>query len=370
MILQNDFKRQWEDVEERVLDAVRRVGASGWFILGREVEAFETALARFWGVSHAVGIGNGLDALEIGLRCLGLQPGDKVLTTPLSAFATTLAIVRAGGLPLFVDVDDLGGINLQQCREALEKDRSIRFLLPVHLYGFALPMRELARLKADFGLSVIEDCAQSIGASSAGIMTGTVGQAAATSFYPTKNLGAMGDGGALLTNDPTVAKTARALRNYGQMDHYVHAALGLNSRLDELQAAIMRDAFLPNLANWTEARRRTAGKYLAQIRNPAIQVLAPLAAMNPAWHLFPVMARENSREHLRRHLEAHGIMTAVHYPRLVCDQTALESTSWVTLREPVNARKFASSELSLPVHPFLTDDEVDSVIEACNAWNP
>jgi dTDP-4-amino-4,6-dideoxygalactose transaminase len=370
MILQNDFKRQWEQVQERALEAVRRVGASGWFILGEEVEAFEKALAEFWDVSHAIGTGNGLDALEIGLRCLGLQPGDKVLTTPLSAFATTLAIVRAGGVPLFVDVDEFGCIDLQQCRDTLEKDRSIRFLLPVHLYGFALPMQELGRLKADFGLSIIEDCAQSIGASYAGTRTGTAGQAAATSFYPTKNLGAMGDGGAVLTNDESVAKAARALRDYGQSDHYVHARLGLNSRLDEIHAAIMRDAFLPNLASWTEARQRTARKYMDHIRHAAIQLLAPAPAMNPAWHLFPVLVPENSRDHLRRHLESHGIMTGVHYPRLVCDQKALEQTSWKSAREPVNARTFAGRELSLPIHPFLTQDEVDSVIAACNSWEP
>ena len=180
----------------------------------------------------------------------------------------------------------------------------------------------------------------------------------------------MGDGGALLTNDTTIAKAARALRNYSQTDHYVHEMSGLNSRMDELHAAIMRDAFLPNLANWTETRRRTAGKYLDQIRHPAIQLPAPPPTTTPAWHLFPVLARENSREDLRRHLEAHGVMTAIHYPRLICDQTALASTSWESLREPVNARKFASSELSLPVHPFLTDNEVEHVIKACNTWNP
>src|SRR2546421_10235188 len=143
MILQNDFKRQGDEVTASVLEAVCRVGSSGWYILGKEVEFFERELAEFWGCSHAIGTGNGLDALEIGLRCLGLQPGDKVLTTPLSAFATTLAILRAGGIPVFVDVDDFGCIDLRQCREAVESDRSIRFLLPVHLYGFALPMQEL-----------------------------------------------------------------------------------------------------------------------------------------------------------------------------------------------------------------------------------
>jgi dTDP-4-amino-4,6-dideoxygalactose transaminase len=370
MILQNDFKRQWENVAELVLSAIGRVGASGWFILGKEVEAFEKALAEFWGVSHAIGTGNGLDAIEIGLRCLDLQPGQKVLTTPLSAFATTLAILRAGGMPFFVDVDDMGCIDLRQCREVLAKDESIRFMVPVHLYGMALQMPELACLKRDFGLQIVEDCAQSIGASYAGTGTGGVGQVAATSFYPTKNLGAMGDAGALLTNSAALAETAKTLRNYGQTDHYLHTRLGLNSRLDEIHAAIMRDAFLPHLASWTETRRRTASKYLDQIRHPAIQLLVPTPAMNPAWHLFPVLAPENSRDHLRRHLESHGIMTGVHYPRLICDQTALEQTSWKNAREPVNARKFTRREVSLPIHPFLTDDDVDSVIAACNAWEP
>jgi dTDP-3-amino-3,4,6-trideoxy-alpha-D-glucose transaminase len=368
MILQNDFKRQWQFVEERALDAVRRVGASGRYILGREVETFETALAASWGVSHAVGTANGLDAIEIGLRCLDLQPGEKVLTTPFSAFATTLAIIRAGGTPLFVDVDDFGGIDLRQCRQVLEKDRSIRFLVPVHLYGLPLRMEELARLRADFSLQIVEDCAQSIGATSAGIKTGTVGQAAATSFYPTKNLGAMGDAGALLTNDATVAEKAKTLRNYGQTAHYLHSQLGLNSRLDELHAAVMHEALLPNLAHWTEARRRTAEKYLTQISHPSIQLLSPDPAMVPAWHLFPILADEDLRDHLQRHLNSCGIMTGIHYPRLICDQAALRKDAWQSAVDPVNARRFTSCELSLPIHPFLTEQESASVIAACNAW--
>src|SRR5213075_2148648 len=154
MILQNDFKRQWDEVAEKVLGAVRRVGSSGWYILGAEVAAFEKELAAFWGVSHAIGTANGLDALEIGLRCLGLRPGDKVLTTPLSAFATTLAILRAGAVPVFVDVDAMGAIDFAQCRELLARDSSIRYLLPVHLYGRALNLDELKRLQRDFRLHV------------------------------------------------------------------------------------------------------------------------------------------------------------------------------------------------------------------------
>ena len=368
MILQNDFKRQWEVVEEPVLDAVRRAGRNGWYVLGEEVDAFENALAKAWGVSQAVGTGNGLDALEIGLRCLDLQPGEKVLTTPLSAFATTLAILRAGGLPVFVDVDDLGCIDLAQCRQALEKDKSIRFLVPVHLYGFALPMEELARLKTDFELQVVEDCAQSIGASRAGVQTGTVGQVAATSFYPTKNLGALGDAGALLTNDSALAAKARALRNYGQTEHYLHSQLGLNSRLDELHAAIMRDAFLPHLADWTAARRQTAAKYRVEIRHPSIQLPAPSPYMTPAWHLYPILATDGTRDRLQSHLKSSGVMTGVHYPRLICDQAALPQGAWECAADPANARRFAARELSLPIHPFLTEEEVDTVIAACNAW--
>lgn len=368
MILQNDFKRQWESVEGRVLDAVRRVGESGRYILGREVEAFEEALAKFWGVSYAVGTGNGLDAIEIGLRCLDLEPGEKVLTTPLSAFATTLAILRVGGVPLFVDVDDLGCIDFRQCREVLEKDSSIRFLVPVHLYGLPLQMEALTRLKADYRLQIVEDCAQSIGASHAGINTGTAGQVAATSFYPTKNLGAMGDAGAMLINDGALAEKARTLRNYGQTNHYDHSQLGLNSRLDELHAAVLNEALLPNLAKWTEARRRTAEKYLTQIKHPSIRLLSPNPAMKPVWHLFPILADEGLRDQLQAHLEACGIMTGVHYPRLICDQTALKKSSWEAASELTNARRFASCELSLPIHPFLTEQEVETVIVACNTW--
>ena len=368
MILQNDFKRQWDEVADSVLEAVRRVGSSGWYILGKEVEFFERELAEFWGCSHAIGTGNGLDALEIGLRCLGLQPGDKVLTTPLSAFATTLAILRAGGVPVLVDVDDFGAIDLDQCRDLLTKDRSIRFLVPVHLYGFPLPLDELARLKTDFDLRIVEDCAQSIGASFGATRAGTIGQVAATSFYPTKNLGALGDAGALLTNDSVLAETARSLRNYGQSSHYVHSALGLNSRLDELHAAILRSAFLPKLDEWTEARRRTAARYLERIKHPSIRLLVPESSMMPVWHLFPVLAAEGLRDRLATYLKSCGIVTGVHYPRIISEQTALPKGRWHQAAEPVNARRFTQRELSLPIHPFLTDSEVEAVIGACNNW--
>jgi dTDP-4-amino-4,6-dideoxygalactose transaminase len=371
MVLQNDFQRQWQVVEHAVLEAVRRAGKSGWYILGQEVAAFESALGNSWGLKHAVGVGNGMDALEIGLRCLNLKPGEKVLTTPFSAFATTLAIVRAGGVPVFVDVDEMGGIDLSQCCDLLQKDRSIRFFVPVHLYGFPLDMRELGKLKEEFSLQVVEDCAQAIGASAGGIPAGTVGQVAATSFYPTKNLGAMGDGGALLTNDAEIATRAKGLRNYGQSAHYVHSELGLNSRLDELQAAILRDAFLPHLEEWAKARSLSAQAYLNRIKHPLIELPAPAADAIPAWHLFPARIAQGMRDKLRDYLLVHEIITGVHYPQIIPDQPAFASYGLGGMAvDPVNARRLASSELSLPIHPFLTEREVTRVIQACNQWEP
>lgn len=364
MILQNDFKRQWAEIGPAAMAAVERVGASGRYILGREVEAFEGKLAKFWGASHAVGVANGMDAIEIALRALDLQPGQKVLTTPFSAFATTLAILRAGGVPVFVDVDDNGNVDLEQSRDIFTRDRSIRFFVPVHLYGNPLDLEKLAALKQDFDLVIVEDCAQAIGAKQGGRNVGTVGQAAATSFYPTKNLGAFGDAGALLTNDLRTAGRARALRNYGQSDLYLHDELGLNSRLDELHAAVLSDALLPNLERWTEARRQIASRYLSEI--PHFRTISPAPLAEPVWHLFPIFVETGERDTIREHLLGRGIASGVHYPRLIPDQPAMQlSVSHEVAAEPANARRLAASELSLPIHPFLREDEIQAVVASC-----
>ena len=178
-VLLNDFRAQWSAVGAEVLAAVDRVGASGWYILGREVERFESALASAWGLPHAVGVGNGLDAIEIGLRCLGIRPGDKVLTTPLSAFATTLAVMRCGGVPVFVDTDASGLLDLDRCRNVLSRNPGIRFVVPVHLYGHCVDLESLEALREEFDLRIVEDCAQAIGARFRGRGVGTVGQVAA-----------------------------------------------------------------------------------------------------------------------------------------------------------------------------------------------
>ncbi len=363
----NDFRAQWTRIREAALAAVDRVGASGWLVLGREVEAFEAALAERWGLPHCVGCASGLDAIEIGLRCLGLAPGDRVLTTPLSAFATALAVIRAGGEPVFVDVDDSGLLDLDLAEKALEEHPEVRFLVPVHLYGHALPAGRLAALKRRFELRVVEDCAQAIGATSDGAPVGTVGGLAATSFYPTKNLGCLGDGGALLTASAEHDALARSLRDYGQRAKYEHDHLGLNSRLDEVQAAVLHDALLPALDAATARRREIAARYRAEIRNPALEIPPVPEGSASVWHLFPVIAPD--RASFETHLDAAGVAAGRHYPHLIPDQEAMRGADPATLLSPLTrARAFAAREVSLPIHPHLDDAEVERVVAACNAW--
>jgi dTDP-3-amino-3,4,6-trideoxy-alpha-D-glucose transaminase len=368
VILQNDFRRQWEDTKDAVLEAVTAVGQSGWYILGEQVKQFEAALAERWGMRYAVGVGCGMDAIEIGLRLLGCGTGDKVLTTPLSAFATTLAIAKTGAAPVFVDTDDRGLIDLAQSRSALEGHPDIRFMVPVHLYGHALDLRELGRLREKFDCRIVEDCAQSILATFAGAVTGSAGALCATSFYPTKNLGALGDGGAILSNREEDAMQARALRDYGQSRKYRHDWVGHNSRLDELQAAIMTRAYLPRLSAWTARRKQIAGNYLEGIRHPAIRVMDAPAGSDSVWHLFPVRVDAGQKAGFMAYLRAHDILCGEHYPFVIPDQKALRGVPHDEIEPCTRARAIAGSEVSLPIHPYLTDSEIGYIIEVCNRW--
>ncbi len=367
-ILLNDFKRQWAETSGDVLAAVAGVGESGWYILGQEVVLFERALAGVLDRRHAVGCASGLDAIEVALRALGVTNGAKVLTTPYSAFATALAIVRAGATPVFVDVDDHGLISLDRCQDALESDPTIRAMVPVHLFGQCVDLGRLGELRDRFELAIVEDCAQSIGAAFRGRLGGTVGQVAATSFYPTKNLGALGDGGALTTDDASLAARCRSLRDYGQTGKYVHDELGLNSRLDELHAAVLRRAFLPRLASWNERRARIARAYLDGVFNPSVRPIPAPDGSDGAWHLFPVRVPSASRDAFMRHMQAQGICTGIHYPFLIPHQKALAGVSFEVRGELQRATDIAATEVSLPIHPYLRDDEVARVIDVVNAW--
>jgi dTDP-3-amino-3,4,6-trideoxy-alpha-D-glucose transaminase len=368
-ILLNDFKRQWADTRADVLAAVERVGASGWYVLGDSVARFETALAARMQSRFAIGCASGLDAIEIGLRVLALPAGTRVLTTPLSAFATALAIVRAGCVPVFADVDRHGHLDIALCAPLLADRPDIRAMVPVHLYGQPMDLEALAELKRRFQLRIVEDCAQSIGARFAGRAAGTVGDLAATSFYPTKNLGALGDGGAVLTDDDALRASSAALRNYGQSRRYVHDRLGLNSRLDELHAAVLETAFLPRLDAWTDRRRQVAARYLAGIRHAGVRLPAPAPRAEPVWHLFPTLVAPDKRDALQAHLRAAGVETAVHYPRLMPDQEALAGVDFEVVGELRRAKEFADGEVSLPIHPYLSDEEIDRVVAAVNAWS-
>lgn len=364
-VLANDFRAQWEEISQDALAAVDRVGRSGWLVLGAEVEAFEREFAAWWGVEHAVGVASGLDAIEIALRCAGVGPGDRVLTTPLTAFATTLAILRVGAEPVWSDVDESGSLDLAAAAAVLAGDPAIRALLPVHLYGHPLDPAALAALADEHGVTVIEDCAQSAGAARDGRPTGVTGRSAATSLYPTKNLGAMGDGGVLLTGDEQIAARARTLRNYGQDRRYHHVEFGLNSRLDELHAAMLRSAQLPRLDRWLARRAEVAARYEQALEGTPLRPIRA-AAGRSAHHLFPVEVRDGDPEQHAAALSAAGIGVGRHYPFLCPEMPACEGIG-VTIGELPVARRLAARELSLPIHPQLDDDAVERVIAACRS---
>lgn len=369
MIGLNDFKRQWADVRTDAVSAFDDLGASGWYILGHEVQQFESALAAYWRLPHAIGVASGLDAIEIALKVLGCRAGDKVLTTPLSAFATTLAIVKIGALPVFCDVDEFGLLDLELAAETLAADESIRYFVPVHLYGHALNLPQLQGLQNRFHLAIVEDCAQSIGASFDGILAGHVGALAATSFYPTKNLGALGDGGAILARSEEHDRIARSLRDYGQVNKYQHELIGYNSRLDELQAAILRRVGLARLDDWTARRKHISSEYMAGIRNESVRVPGAPSQSESCWHLFPVLVDPNLRDDFLAHLSRNGIGAGIHYPATIPDQKAMTKAEFkISAGGLERARSFCRSEVSLPVHPYLTDDEVSTVINVINRW--
>ena len=363
----NDFARQWDEVGGDALAAVNRVGRSGWLVLGAEVHEFEVELAAWWGVPHAVGVASGLDALEIALRCVGVQSGDRVLTTPLTAFATTLAILRAGAVPVWCDVDESGGLNLDRAIDAVRSDTTITAVVPVHLYGHPLDPNALSTL-TELGVAVVEDCAQSAGATRDGRPTGLAGKAAATSLYPTKNLGAMGDGGVVLAGDSDIATRARQLRDYGQTRRYEHVDVGLNSRLDELHAAILRSALLPRLSAWIERRRQIAALYLSSLADTRLRPMVASGGQS-ANHLFPVQAIGLDPGEVAGQLADAGITAGRHYPFVCPDQPAAAGRG-DSLDPLVTARRLAAAELSLPIHPYLTDGDIEYVIDACQTVCP
>lgn len=334
--------------------AIDRVIDRGWFILGPELEAFEQEFATASGAAHAVGVGTGTDALALAMMALGIGAGDEVITSPLSAAYSALAIMMAGARPVFADIDPE---RLTIAPELVERAITPRTkaLLPVHLYGQPADMHALAEIAARRGLLLIEDCCQAHLAMAGGKPAGTWGAAGAFSFYPTKNLGALGDAGAVITNDAALAAKLRRLRNGGQTTRYLHPEFGVNSRLDEMQAAILR-ARLPRLAGWTAARRALAERYRAGLEHASVYV-PPEFDAGHVYHLFPVLSAD--RDALQARLKSAGIETLIHYPMPIPAQEAMRAMDPAPC--PV-ASKVASEVLSLPLHPALTSADVDLVV--------
>jgi dTDP-4-amino-4,6-dideoxygalactose transaminase len=355
----NDFKAQVAAQRQALEAAIARVLSSGWFILGPEVEAFEREFAAFVGVPHAVGVGNGMDALSLALEAVGVQPGDEVITTPNSAFASTLAILRIGARPVFVDLDDRSGA-LDVSRVADAVTPRTRAILPVHIYGQAVDMTALE----SFGITVVGDAAQAHGARLHGRDVGSYGAATGYSFYPTKNLGCLGDGGAVVCSDPAIAEQVRRARNYGQADRYQHTHLGLNSRLDELQAAILR-VRLPLLPELNRRRGAIAQRYHEELSGLPLALPVSLPHGEPVWHLYPV--RTPRRDPLMAFLRQRGIVTLIHYPTTIPLQPAMARFGFQSGQFPI-AERWASELVSLPIGPELGDAQIDAVIAAVRAF--
>jgi dTDP-4-amino-4,6-dideoxygalactose transaminase len=343
-----------------VRGAIDRVIERGWFVLGPELEAFEREFAVACGAPHAVGVGTGTDALAIALRAIGIGPGDEVITAPVSAAYTALAIMMVGARPVFADVDP-DRLTLDPAAAAAAVTSRTAAIMPVHLYGQPADMTALVAVAARHGLAILEDCCQAHLATCGDKPVGSFGIAAAYSFYPTKNLGALGDGGALTTSDAGVAARAKRLRNGGQTDRYHHGEFGVNSRLDEIQAAILR-ARLPLLGAWTERRRALAAQYRRALDGVTAVVVPPECDRGHVYHLFPV--RSGAREQAQAHLRASGIETLIHYPVPIPRQPALASE---TPGQCPVADRVCHEVFSLPLYPTLDGTAVARVTDALKA---
>jgi dTDP-3-amino-3,4,6-trideoxy-alpha-D-glucose transaminase len=340
--------------------AIDRVVTRGWFVLGPELEAFEKEFAAAAGAAHAVGVGTGTDALALALRVAGIGPGDEVITAPLSAAYSALAIMMAGARPVFADIDP-ERLTLDPRTVAAAITSRTKAIMPVHLYGQPADMPALMQLADRHRLVVIEDCCQAHFATCAGQPVGSFGAAAAYSFYPTKNLGALGDGGAITTASAEMAARLRRLRNGGQTDRYRHGEFGVNSRLDEMQAAILR-ARLAWLPRWTAERRQLAAEYRRALRGAPVTV-PPEHDAGHVYHLFPILSRE--RAALQAHLKARGIETLIHYPVPIPRQPALAPER--PAQCPI-ADRICEEVLSLPLHPGVPPQTVAEIAAAVHDY--
>jgi dTDP-4-amino-4,6-dideoxygalactose transaminase len=358
-----DLQAQYATLQQDVRAALERVFASQQFVLGAEVQALEEEIANYSQTKFAIGCASGSDALLLALMSLGIRPGDEVITSPFSFFATAAAITRLGARPVFVDIDERT-YNLNPALVTGAITERTRAIMPVHLYGQCADMDPLIELGQRRGIPIIEDAAQAIGAEDRGRRAGSMGTIGCLSFYPSKNLGGAGDGGMLLTNDPAHARQLSMLRVHGEEKKYHHKVIGINSRLDALQAAVLR-VKLPHLDQWTAARQRKAQQYELMFDDAGLgeRIEAPFVRNNARhiFHQFVIRVRDGKRDSLREHLRECGVGTDVYYPVPLHLQDCFAYLDYQDGDFPL-AEYAARETLALPVYPELTDEQQDYVV--------
>ena len=352
------FFQYQDEFETKALEVLR----SGWYVLGNEVSSFEKEFAAFTGAKYCVGLASGLDALWIAVKLLGIGKGDEVLVQGNTYIATVMGITINGATPVFVEPDEHFGMDVTKIESLITE--ITKAILVTHLYGMASNMGEIVRICRKHHLKLIEDCAQSHGACFNGQMTGTFGDVGCFSFYPSKNLGAFGDGGAVIVNDQKLAEEFRVFRNYGSEKRYYNKVIGANSRLDELQAGLLR-VRLSHLKDITEEKIRIAEKYSAEIRNPKIQLPTLTPGATSVWHQYVIRCED--RDALKDYLESKGVGTIIHYPIPPHLAEAYRYLGYKVGDFPITEH-LANTVLSIPIYNGMTAEEQDTVIQALNKY--
>lgn len=358
-----DFGPMHDECQEALNEASHELILSNWFIGGVHDKQFENSFSEYLGSSFCIGCGNGLDALVLSLKALGIRQGDEVILPANTFIATALAVTYTGATPVLVEPRlDTYNIDSKKIADAITP--KTKAIIPVHLYGQPAEMDPIMEIAKKYGLYVIEDTAQAHGALYHGKRAGTFGNAGAFSFYPGKNLGALGDGGAVVTDDSNLADTIRAMGNYGSKSKYVHEFKGQNSRLDEIQAAFL-NVKLPHLDTWNAERRRIANRYLTEIKNPDIVLPTVIDGVEPVWHIFAV--RTKDRDAFQQYLGKKGIHTGIHYPTPIHLHEAYKDLGYKKGDFPI-AEEISDTELSLPMFYGLSDEQIDYVVKAVNEY--
>ncbi len=359
MIPFGDLRKQYLSIKKEINQAIKNVLEKGWFVLGKEVEKFEKEFAKYCRVKHGVGTGSGFTAIQIALMALDIGSGDEVITAPNSAMATSLAISAVKAKPVFVDINpETYNIDVFKIEEKINK--KTKAILPVHLFGQTAQMDMIKQLAKKYNLKVIEDACQAHGAKYRSKKAGSLGDISCFSFYPSKNLGAYGDGGMIVTNSKKIAEKVKRLRNYGQGERYVFLERGLNSRLDELQAAILR-VKLKYLDKWNQERRKLAGWYHKYLSGSSLILPQEQKNCFHIYHLYVV--RSKQRDRLQRYLSDNGIQTLIHYPRVNYLEKAYRDLEIKKGACPV-AEKLSQEIFSLPIYPELTKRQIERIAKA------